>query len=725
MTKVRMLFAPDGAGLGERIAMKLAEQDFSLAFGAYDEGDLDPAPAVATIMVWSADVHQSGRLLSAANDARKAKRLIPVAIGNPEILPAFQALTPVDLLGWDGKDADPRWQFILDEIALAEKAQALTPPTEDIRRPAIKMGLPDEYKLAGGFAGILFLTAVAGIAVGRQVSAPTLEAPAIAGLGEGQAVIASADASSQAPATIVVEEAPASQVLAENRHTEENAHPSQDGMQLNPSGSRLPVLASLKSTAAGLQSGSVSTPGVNFQSSPAPNTIMGPPDDMPMARSALDMDAVDTGTDDATNAAEIPRQALREIEAGQAPAIVQPEVVQLSSEGPGAVPADQQAPDQDASEVPDPSMAAEEIVDAFMAEVLEAASNDRGPTEEMALASLPSVAMAEGDTDQGEVTPSGSGLTPRLNPLRASDTMGDDAFASVASSEAANSSESTSSEANSTGEGGDPIAQLAWASTQELPLVETRVASGNYFKECLDCPDMAVIPAGIATIGSPPDEFRRRDVEGPRRQVKFAYDFALSTREVTFDEWQACVNDGGCDRVTPPDAGWGRGSRPVINVSFEDAERYVRWLTKKTGTQYRIPSEAEWEYAARGGNPGPFAFGGFLTTRYANYHGEYPYRGPEGDFRGRTMPTGSFAPNAFGLYDVHGNVWEWTADCWRDSHVSLPETGAAIGGGCGERVVKGGAWNTGAWRLRLAHRQPATESQRRYDIGFRVARSFP
>ncbi|MEL6360249.1 MAG: hypothetical protein AAFR21_04135 [Pseudomonadota bacterium] len=193
MTKVRMLFAPDGAGLGERIAMKLAEQDFSLAFGAYDEGDLDPAPAVATIMVWSADVHQSGRLLSAANDARKAKRLIPVAIGNPEILPAFQALTPVDLLGWDGKDADPRWQFILDEIALAEKAQALTPPTEDIRRPAIKMGLPDEYKLAGGFAGILFLTAVAGIAVGRQVSAPTLEATAIAGLGEGQAVIASAD----------------------------------------------------------------------------------------------------------------------------------------------------------------------------------------------------------------------------------------------------------------------------------------------------------------------------------------------------------------------------------------------------------------------------------------------------------------------------------------------------------------------------------------------------
>ena len=145
----------------------------------------------------------------------------------------------------------------------------------------------------------------------------------------------------------------------------------------------------------------------------------------------------------------------------------------------------------------------------------------------------------------------------------------------------------------------------------------------------------------------------------------------------------------------PDDRGWGRGRRPVINVSWEDAKTYVGWLSRETGERYRLLSEAEWEYAARAGTTGPFHFGARISTNKANYDGNYTYgSGRKGVYRRKTMPVGSFPANAFGLHDVHGNVYEWVEDCWHGSYAGAPtdESAWVRGGDCGERVLRGGSW---------------------------------
>ena len=182
---------------------------------------------------------------------------------------------------------------------------------------------------------------------------------------------------------------------------------------------------------------------------------------------------------------------------------------------------------------------------------------------------------------------------------------------------------------------------------------------------------MVVIPAGSFLMGSPEGEEGRLDREGPQHPVTIGAPFALGKYEVTFDEWDACVAAGGCEH-RPDDQGWGRGTRPVINVSWEDAHQYVAWLSGETGETYRLPSEAEWEYAARAGT----------TTRYFWGDGEDPACGSANiydqvgkaadDYGGasfgcddgfaETAPAGSFRANAFGLHDVSGNVWEWVED---------------------------------------------------------------
>ncbi|WDI32747.1 SUMF1/EgtB/PvdO family nonheme iron enzyme [Hyphococcus flavus] len=272
-------------------------------------------------------------------------------------------------------------------------------------------------------------------------------------------------------------------------------------------------------------------------------------------------------------------------------------------------------------------------------------------------------------------------------------------------------------------ESGERAAQNA---TPQLPeeLKETAYL-GNYFKECVACPDMAALPGGSFRMGAPAGERGRQPFEGPARVVTIERRFAIGTREVTFDQWQACVEDGGCRAYTPPDHGWGRDKMPVVSVSHADAQAYTAWLSNKTGRNYRLPTEAEWEYAARAGLSAPFAFGGDVTSRRANFNGNYPYRGGESEFRGRTTRVASFPPNAFGLFDMHGNAWEWTSDCWAESHAGAPEDGAArVSGDCSRRVLKGGAWNTGAWRLRSAHRIGKAVSTREFDNGFRVARDL-
>ena len=226
------------------------------------------------------------------------------------------------------------------------------------------------------------------------------------------------------------------------------------------------------------------------------------------------------------------------------------------------------------------------------------------------------------------------------------------------------------------------------------------------FKECEVCPEVVVIPAGQFTMGSPEAEESHLDPEEPQHLVTFAQPFAAGAFAVTFDEWDACLADGGCVGYRPLDQGWGRGRRPVINVSWHDAQTYVAWLSRKTGKTYRLLSEAEREYAARAGTATPFWWGSSISTEQANYDGNLVYgRGPKGEFRQRTLPVDSFQANPWGLYQVHGNVWEWTADT--SEHTA---------------VVRGGSWSSEAPHLRAAFRgQMAREFSYDY-IGFRCVR---
>ena len=252
-----------------------------------------------------------------------------------------------------------------------------------------------------------------------------------------------------------------------------------------------------------------------------------------------------------------------------------------------------------------------------------------------------------------------------------------------------------------------------------------RLEPGDKFRECEACPEMVVVPAGTYLMGSPVWEAGRDDDEGPQRRVTIGEPFAVGVYEATFAEWDACVRGGGCGRYLP-DEGWGRGNRPVIYVSWEEAQAYGRWLSRETGQEYRLLSESEWEYVARAGTTTPFHTGRTISTDQANYDGNYTYgAGSEGKYREQTMPVGSFAPNAFGLYDVHGNVWEWTQDCWNESYRGAPEDGSAWErGDCGRRVIRGGGWGNSPGVLRSADRFSWGTTGTHFALGFRVARTL-
>jgi formylglycine-generating enzyme required for sulfatase activity len=242
--------------------------------------------------------------------------------------------------------------------------------------------------------------------------------------------------------------------------------------------------------------------------------------------------------------------------------------------------------------------------------------------------------------------------------------------------------------------------------------------------DCTQCPDMVVVPAGAFAMGSPPSELYRG--AETQHRVTIASPFALGKYEVTFEQWEACLADGGCGGFVPDDHGWGRGDRPVIGVSWEDAKAYTAWLSGKTGKRYRLPSEAEWEYAARAGATTPFSFGATITTRQANYDGGTGYgNGPAGVNRGKTTPVGSFPANAFGLHDMHGNVWEWVEDCWSDEYsAATPANGAPfLGANCEGRVMRGGSWEDYPGDVRAAARIGSNKGDQTWSDGFRVARA--
>ena len=253
---------------------------------------------------------------------------------------------------------------------------------------------------------------------------------------------------------------------------------------------------------------------------------------------------------------------------------------------------------------------------------------------------------------------------------------------------------------------------------------------GSRFRDCTECPEMVVVPAGSFLMGSPPTEPGREADEGPRHRVRLPGAFAVGVYEVTFAEWDACQRAGGC-AWDPPDQGWGRGRRPVINVSWEDARQYVAWLSSRTGERYRLLSEAEWEYAARAGTTTPFHTGKTISPELANYNGELTYgAGAGGTYRRQTVPVGSFPANEFGLHDVHGNVWEWVEDCWHGDYDGAPNDGSARGDArgrprCNWRVVRGGTWFYEPRLLRSAYRSWNFAGNRSSEFGgFRVVRTL-
>ena len=255
---------------------------------------------------------------------------------------------------------------------------------------------------------------------------------------------------------------------------------------------------------------------------------------------------------------------------------------------------------------------------------------------------------------------------------------------------------------------------------------------GTVFQDCETCPSMIIIPAGSYGFGSPPNEFGSPYNEGYILDIVFEEPFSISQFEVTFTQWDLCAKDQVCRAID--DEGYGRGDRPVMNVSWEDTQSYIQWLKSITGKSYRLPSEAEWEYVAQSGTKRARYFGipPTKTCEFGNGYDETAER--EYEFGWRTLPcsdgepslakVGSYKPNSFGVYDMLGNVWEWVEDClnpnWRHSRASIngqPFTD----GECDQRAYRGGSWLTNQpYYLRTAERYKYLGTKH-IDLGFRVA----
>ena len=240
---------------------------------------------------------------------------------------------------------------------------------------------------------------------------------------------------------------------------------------------------------------------------------------------------------------------------------------------------------------------------------------------------------------------------------------------------------------------------------------------GTVFRDCATCPELVVVPAGRFRMGCVSGRGCQDD-EQPVHEVQVG-SFALGVYEVTFEEYERFARATGRDR--PNDWGWGRGGRPVINVSWRDAQAYAAWLSRETGEAYRLPSESEWEYAARAGSTTRYSWGQDIGRNRANCRGcGSRWDGDE------TAQVGSFAANGWGLHDMHGNVWEWVEDCWHENYARAPRAGSAwtSGGDCGRRVLRGGSWLNVPAFLRSALRNSIDAGARVGSLGFRVSRTL-
>jgi formylglycine-generating enzyme required for sulfatase activity len=234
--------------------------------------------------------------------------------------------------------------------------------------------------------------------------------------------------------------------------------------------------------------------------------------------------------------------------------------------------------------------------------------------------------------------------------------------------------------------------------------------------------EMIAIPGGTFWMGSPTNEAERNNDEGPQHQVTVP-SFFMGKYPLTQAQYQAIMGKNP--------AYFKGNNRPVENVSWDDAVRFCQKLSQRTGKNYRLPSEAEWEYACRAGTKTPFSFGDNITTDLVNYDGTYPYKSaPKGKYREQTTDVGTFPPtfppNAFGLYDMHGNVWEWCEDDWHENYIDAPTDGSAWNSqsGSNTKLLRGGSWDFNARYCRSAARDRFSRDFRLNYYGFRVVSSF-
>jgi formylglycine-generating enzyme required for sulfatase activity len=254
-----------------------------------------------------------------------------------------------------------------------------------------------------------------------------------------------------------------------------------------------------------------------------------------------------------------------------------------------------------------------------------------------------------------------------------------------------------------------PVAEPATATPAPaaIPVAATEKRTDT-FRECDACPLMMNVHGGTFLMGAPDDELGRKAWEGPQRKVAMA-PYAIGVSEVTYEEWDACVADGGCANYTPKDSGQGRGKQPVTNVSWKDATTYAAWLTRKTGRVYRLPTEAEWEYAGRGGTTTPFWWGAMNDPAKAG--------------TGATaQAVDTLAANPLGLVGVTGNVREWVQDCYVNTFAKAPLDGRSVEvSKCAQRVLRGGSYSDAVESLRIAARSRNDPAKRDTRTGFRIA----
>ena len=250
------------------------------------------------------------------------------------------------------------------------------------------------------------------------------------------------------------------------------------------------------------------------------------------------------------------------------------------------------------------------------------------------------------------------------------------------------------------------------------------------FRDCPECPLMIMLPAGKYKIGSPPDEFGRRDNEGPQKEIRFTRPFTVSRYEILRKEFAAFVSASryrpsrycGVNGKLSNDHDWQKPGipqtdrHPVVCITWKDASAYVDWLSRKTKRTYRLLTESEWEYAARAGAETPYITGLRISVAEANYD----------NTKKGTAPTGYSKQNKFGLFDVAGNVWEMVEDCWSEDMGFIRSNGTAVRlmGDCGRRSIRGGGWASDRWQVRFAYRANIGINGASNAIGMRVAREI-